>query len=197
MSSKRNIRVKTVNIDGVHIETISLIENSIPEKVEPYKLLIEILSSNEQIKEILKGELKLVIDDKTLLSIQHILNYLVTETGASNILPIKNIINEMLNIFVDSKLDISDVPSLVVIMTEILNIQKNDINIVVDYNLLSVVTKFIIYILIDVEIIKTDETDFNNIAKIIDTSMKLLQITLKITDVNTKCNLSCFPLCNK
>ena len=134
------------------------------------------------------NKLNLNLDEKTLLVVLNIFDILMANDGINA--PIKGIIEKIKEILSDGKIDLNDVPNLVKIVTDILNLNKSEFKqIKFGVKEIGVVIKIIISILIQLEIISSDE---EVIMKMVDSSLSLLETTINVGKL--KCNL--FSCCN-
>lgn len=135
-------------------------------------------------------KLSIVIDTTTNVKIGNILTFL--NTSVSGVLPLQSMLGNLQQVFEDGVLDLYDVPIIVKIITDLLNTNINaELLRNVKITDVGLVLKLLIYILIEFKIIQTDKIDNKTIFKIIDSSLNLLETSLKIS--NIKFNCSCCP----
>lgn len=170
-------------------------DTSNEEKKTPDELLLitEYLKNSEPITKLVE-KLSIRLDSKSQKNLEDVLKFLATSnTKNENVAPISDIIREIKNVFADGKLDLYDIPSLINIVTSVLNLNISNIKIKVDAGLISTIIKFIIHILIELQIIHTDNQDTILMNKLIDSSILLLNTQIAIS--NVKCSL--FSCCKK
>ena len=135
-------------------------------------------------------KLSINIDTATNAKIGNILTFL--NTSVSGVLPLKSMLDNLQQVFEDGVLDLYDVPIIIKIITELLNTNINaELLRNVKITDVGLVLKLLIYILIEFKIIQTDKIDNKTIFKIIDSSLDLLETSLKVS--NIKFNCSCCP----
>jgi hypothetical protein len=150
-----------------------------------------ILKDNNYIQDLIK-KVTVNIDTATNVKIGNIITFL--NTNINGVLPLHNILNNLQEVFADGVLDLYDVPTIVKIITELLN---SNINSELLRNIkvsdVGIVLKLLIFILVEFKIIQSDKLDDKTIFKILDSSLELLETSLKLS--NVKLNCSCFPWC--
>jgi len=135
-------------------------------------------------------KLSINIDTATNAKIGNILTFL--NTSVSGVLPLQSMLGNLQQVFEDGVLDLYDVPIIVKIITDLLNTNINaELLRNVKITDVGLVLKLLIYILIEFKIIQTDKIDNKTIFKIIDSSLDLLETSLKVS--NIKFNCSCCP----
>lgn len=135
-------------------------------------------------------KLSINIDTATNAKIGNILTFL--NTSVAGVLPLKSMLDNLQQVFEDGVLDLYDVPIIVKIITDLLNTNINaELLRNVKITDVGLVLKLLIYILIEFKIIQTDKIDNKTIFKIIDSSLNLLETSLKVS--NIKFNCSCCP----
>jgi len=148
-----------------------------------------LLMDNNYIQDLIK-KLSINIDTATNVKIGNILTFL--NTSVSGVLPLKSMLDNLQQVFEDGVLDLYDVPIIVKIITDLLNTNINaELLRNVKITDVGLVLKLLIYILIEFKIIQTDKIDNKTIFKIIDSSLDLLETSLKVS--NVKFNCSCCP----
>lgn len=152
--------------------------------VELIKAVSQLITSNEKIKELITKS-KINIDDNELKIILNVLGYLNQQSTDSN--QVKQIIGEITKVLADGKLELHEIPELVSVVTA--NIKE--VNVKLSTKQISILLKLIIYVLIEVKVVKINSEDFDLISKVIDTSLKLLELYVNIPTVKTKCK--CWP----
>ncbi len=189
------------NLDNIECKIIDYNKNNIFENVIGSTMIdLEICSDIEVITKILKNTslikkyLKLLnynIDAEILNKINNLINILLVQN--IKVSPIENIINEIKNILSDGKLDIYDVPYIITIITNILNFNLSNVKLNIDVSIITIFIKLLINILVAEKIINLNQSQ-ENINKLIDSSLILLNTSIKLKKI--KCN--CFPLfCKK
>jgi len=135
-------------------------------------------------------KLSINIDTATNAKIGNILTFL--NTSVAGVLPLKSMLDNLQQVFEDGVLDLYDVPIIVKIITDLLNTNINaELLRNVKITDVGLVLKLLIYILIEFKIIQTDKIDNKTIFKIIDSSLDLLETSLRVS--NIKFNCSCCP----
>jgi hypothetical protein len=135
-------------------------------------------------------KLSINIDTATNAKIGNILTFL--NTSVAGVLPLHSMLGNLQQVFEDGVLDLYDVPIIVKIITDLLNTNINaELLRNVKITDVGLVLKLLIYILIEFKIIQTDKIDNKTIFKIIDSSLDLLETSLKVS--NIKFNCSCCP----
>ena len=135
-------------------------------------------------------KLSIVIDTATNAKIGNILTFL--NTSVAGVLPLQSMLGNLQQVFEDGVLDLYDVPIIVKIITDLLNTNINaELLRNVKITDVGLVLKLLIYILMEFKIIQTDKIDNKTIFKIIDSSLNLLETSLKVS--NIKFNCSCCP----
>jgi hypothetical protein len=135
-------------------------------------------------------KLSINIDTATNVKIGNILTFL--NTSVAGVLPLHSMLGNLQQVFEDGILDLYDVPIIVKIITDLLNTNINaELLRNVKITDVGLVLKLLIYILIEFKIIQTDKIDNKTIFKIIDSSLNLLETSLKVS--NIKFNCSCCP----
>lgn len=135
-------------------------------------------------------KLSINIDTATNAKIGNILTFL--NTSVAGVLPLNSMLGNLQQVFEDGVLDLYDVPIIVKIITDLLNTNINaELLRNVKITDVGLVLKLLIYILIEFKIIQTDKIDNKTIFKIIDSSLNLLETSLKVS--NIKFNCSCCP----
>ena len=135
-------------------------------------------------------KLSINIDTATNAKIGNILTFL--NTSVAGVLPLHSMLVNLQQVFEDGVLDLYDVPIIVKIITDLLNTNINaELLRNVKITDVGLVLKLLIYILIEFKIIQTDKIDNKTIFKIIDSSLDLLETSLKVS--NIKFNCSCCP----
>ena len=174
----------------IEVNDISLVnEKSLSE----FELVLLILKNNDQMKLIL-NKFNLQLDNITLMNLKQILDYLSKKNPIlNNTAPIEDMITSIKEVFADGRIDASDIPTLITLMTKILNLKLSDVKFNININVVSIIIKLIIHILVIQDIIKINTIDELAINKLIDSSLILLNTTIAIS--NVKC--SCFPCFNK
>ena len=176
-------------------ENVTKVQDNI-EQVQEKVLLVNhvdkigsLLMDNNYIQGLIT-KLSINIDTATNAKIGNILTFL--NTSVSGVLPLKSMLDNLQQVFEDGVLDLYDVPIIVKIITDLLNTNINaELLQNVKITDVGLVLKLLIYILIEFKIIQTDKIDNKTIFKIIDSSLDLLETSLKVS--NIKFNCSCCP----
>ncbi len=148
-----------------------------------YKLVGELILDNSKIESLIKKS-TIIIKPTELDKIMEVIKYLNTETVNSQS-QLKDIILGISKAFSDGKLEPHEIPELVGLVYA--NIQN--INIKLTSVEISIMLKIIIYILIESNIIKINQGEFELVTKLLDSSLRLLELNIKIP-TNKLC--SCF-----
>jgi len=147
--------------------------------------ICNVLKDNNYIQNLLK-KVSVNIDTSTNVKIGNIITFFIT--NVNGVLPLHNILKNLQEVFADGVLDLYDVPALVKIITEILN---SNINSELLRNIkvsdIGLVLKLLIFILVEFKIIQRDKLDDKTIFKILDSSLELLETSLKLTNVKFNC----------
>jgi len=191
--------VGVVNLIVEVEDNIEKIQDNITE-IEEKVLLVNhvdkigsLLMNNNYIQGLIT-KLSINIDTATNAKIGNILTFL--NTSVSGVLPLKSMLDNLQQVFEDGVLDLYDVPIIVKIITDLLNTNINaELLRNVKITDVGLVLKLLIYILIEFKIIQTDKIDNKTIFKIIDSSLDLLETSLKVS--NVKINCSCCPWFSK
>jgi hypothetical protein len=189
VSEKEPINVQVDNVSET--ETIIVkVDNKILLTDHTDKIC-NLLKDNNYIQDLLK-KVSVNIDTSTNVKIGNIITFFIT--NINGVLPLHNILKNLQEVFSDGVLDLYDVPALVKIITEILN---SNINSELLRNIkvsdIGLVLKLLIFILVEFKIIQSDKIDDKTIFKILDSSLELLETSLKLS--NVKFNCSCFSWC--
>jgi hypothetical protein len=187
VSEKEPINVQVENVTEtiiVKVDNKILLTNH-TEKIS------DMLKDNNYIQNLLK-KVTINIDTSTNVKVGNIITFLIT--NINGVLPLHNILKNLQEVFSDGVLDLYDVPTLVKIITELLN---SNINSELLRNIkisdVGLVLKLLIFILVEFKIIQSDKLDDKTIFKILDSSLELLETSLKLSNIKFKC--SCFPWC--
>jgi hypothetical protein len=178
---QENIEVK-INDNLVKIQEKVLLVNNVDK-------IGSLLMDNNYIQGLII-KLSINIDTATNAKIGNILTFL--NTSVAGVLPLHSMLGNLQQVFEDGVLDLYDVPIIVKIITDLLNTNINaELLRNVKITDVGLVLKLLIYILIEFKIIQTDNIDNKTIFKIIDSSLNLLETSLKVS--NIKFNCSCCP----
>jgi hypothetical protein len=150
---------------------------------EPLSLVHELLKKNDKIEDLLSNKLKLNIDDKTLKIILEVFNVLLGKTVESS--PLKSIIEGIKQCFADGKIDVNDIPIIVKVITDVMNLNKEQFTTVKpSFEHVGIVIKIIITVLSELNIIKNNDDEL--ILRIVDSSLALLSTSIDLSKVNMK-----------
>jgi hypothetical protein len=185
----------SVEIENIVVQELENIVQ-VPEKIILVNHVDKIgllLMDNNYIQSLIT-KLSITIDTTTNAKIGNILTFL--NTSVAGVLPLHSMLDNLQQVFEDGVLDLYDVPIIVKIITDLLNTNINaELLRNVKITDVGLVLKLLIYILIEFKIIQTDKIDnktiFKSIFKIIDSSLNLLETSLKVS--NIKFNCSCCP----
>lgn len=192
--TEKDLKKELEKEPSVEIENIVISEDiiQVPEKiilVNHVDKIGSLLMDNNYIQSLIT-KLSINIDTSTNAKIGNILTFL--NTSVAGILPLHSMLCNLQQVFEDGVLDLYDVPIIVKIITDLLNTNINaELLRNVKITDVGLVLKLLIYILIEFKIIQTDKIDNKTIFKIIDSSLDLLETSLKIS--NIKFNCSCCP----
>jgi len=184
---------EAINVSDLDINRLSEIQLSEDKKsmnVDLLKLISELVINNKSV-EGLVSEAKITISSEELEKILNVIKYLNTNTIVStssasstsstsssivNLSQLEQIINAINKVLIDGKLELHEVPEIVTIVyANILNV-----NIKLSNKEVGLLLKFLIYILIKIQVIKITTEEFILVSKILDSSIALLQINIKI-----------------
>jgi len=198
VQESQNIVVKELEnivvqeLENIVVQELQNIVVQVPEKiilVNHVDKIGSLLMDNNYIQSLIT-KLSITIDTTTNAKIGNILTFL--NTSVSGILPLHSMLVNLQQVFEDGVLDLYDVPIIVKIITDLLNTNINaELLRNVKITDVGLVLKLLIYILIEFKIIQTDKIDNKTIFKIIDSSLDLLETSLKVS--NIKFNCSCCP----
>lgn len=167
-----SVDIKEINLSENKPIDDKKVEKPVDKNEPIYKLIKEILLSNEKIQELLYKS-KIELNPNELKKFITVLNYLFDQTRLNQF---GQIITALESVLSDGKLELHEIPELV--STIYLNISS--INIKLSSNDIGVLLKVIIYILIETNVVKINTQDFELISTVIDSSLKLLQLFVKI-----------------
>jgi hypothetical protein len=136
--------------------------------------IIVLISKIDEVEKLLYKNCCSIPKDK-LIKLIKVLLALSIET--KNNIPLNNIINSLIDIFEDGKLEVYEIPLLIKILNE--NILKQNITNISSEDF-SLFLKLLIIILVELNIIKLNSTDIKIINVLIDTSLELLNINIKV-----------------
>jgi hypothetical protein len=175
---------QTICVSNENLSMVNLVPEK-PNRFDELNLILFFLKSNDKINNLLK-KMSVSLDSKTRLEINRIIDYISTNNVKfSDEPPIKIIIGEIKKVFEDGKLDLYDIPEIINIVTQVLNINFSDIKAKSKANLnpntLGIFIKIIIHSLIELNILKVNQEEYVNINKLIDSSIALLNTSLIIS----------------
>ena len=136
--------------------------------------IIVLISKIDEVEKLLHKNCCSIPKDK-LIKLIKVLSALSIKT--KNNIPLNNIINSLIDIFEDGKLEVHEIPLLIKILNE--NILKQNITNISSEDF-SLFLKLLIIILVELNIIKLNSTDIKIINVLIDTSLELLNINIKV-----------------
>jgi hypothetical protein len=142
--------------------------------------ILKLLSNIDQVEQLLSKNL-FSIPKNQLVKLLKVLVVLSNETNG--VVPLNNIINSLNEVFQDGKLEVHEIPLLIKVLNE--NILQQHIS-NIDSDTFSLLLKLLIVILVELNILKLNTTDIKIINMLIDTSLDLLNIQIKIP--TNKCN---------
>ncbi len=172
------------------VELVEIAQVSLSENTDPSIVLLEtikkLLESQDKINELVTKS-KIVIGENELKIIISVLQYLTTQTN--NASQITVVINEVTKVLSDGKLELHEIPELI----SVISTSVKEVNIKLSGKEVCVFIKLIIYILMEVNVIKIKSEDFELISKVIDSSLKLLELFVQIPVVRKKFSCGCLP----
>lgn len=148
---------------------------------QPVTNLLDVLGKKDEIESIIKNTLKLSLDSQSLEIIHKIINLLTSSN--LNAAPIRILTTSIEEILKDGKIDASDIPVIVRMVSELFN-RKAELftEIHLRFSDIAIVIKIIISILTKTGVISEDE---DKIFKLVDSSLALLETTLILTGVKS------------
>jgi hypothetical protein len=178
--------------NSVDVNMVNIAETNLMAKSD-LEIILYFLQNDVKLKELI-SKLNIELDDHSDKKLNGIINFLSkNNVKFDNNPPIKKIIDEIKVVFADGKMDLQDIPNLISIITNILNLNMNSIKFSIDTNTISILIKLLINVLIIEKVIKVNDIEQQMINRLIDSSLLLLNTTIAISKV--KC--SCLPFCNK
>lgn len=148
--------------------------------VEEKKLdIFTLISDNELLKDLL-DKYSIKIPPEYLNKIVIVLKNLDNEKS------IKPIVDVLLNVFADGKLEMYEIPLLVKVFSE--NITKLKIRKISSEDI-GVLIKLLIIILVDLKVLKINNNDINILIKVLDYCLELLHFQI---DIKNNCFTKCF-----
>jgi len=178
--------------NSVDVNMVNIAETNLMAKSD-LEIILYFLQNDVKLKELI-SKLNIELDDHSDKKLNAIINFLSkNNVKFDNNPPIKKIIDEIKVVFADGKMDLQDIPNLISIITNILNLNMNSIKFSIDTNTISILIKLLINVLIIEKVIKVNDIEQQMINRLIDSSLLLLNTTIAISKV--KC--SCLPFCNK
>jgi len=178
--------------NSVDVNMVNIAETNLMAKSD-LEIILYFLQNDVKLKELI-SKLNIDLDDQSEKKLNGIINFLSkNNVKFDNNPPIKKIIDEIKVVFADGKMDLQDIPNLISIITNILNLNMNSIKFSIDTNTISILIKLLINVLIIEKVIKVNDIEQQMINRLIDSSLLLLNTTIAISKV--KC--SCLPFCNK
>lgn len=181
------------NLESKPLESLELVEANqvaITENTDPSITLLEtikkLLESQDKINQLVNKS-KINIGADELKIIVNVLQYLTTQANDSS--QIQGLIGEVTKVLSDGKLELHEIPELV----KVVSTSVKEVNIKLSGKEVSIFIKLIIYILMEVNVIKIKSEDFELISKVIDSSLTLLELFVKIPVVKKKFRFGCLP----
>lgn len=159
-------------------------------EVDTFSLLRDLLMQHEQINDVMSNTLKLQLDEPNKRIVLDVITVLTANTENS---PLRNILEGIQKVFADGKIDVNDVPTIVKIITDVMNTNKEMFKgIKPTFDHLGVVMKVIIVGLCKMNVIKQTEQHQDLLLRIIDASLTLLATSVDISKINwSKCFCCC------
>jgi hypothetical protein len=178
--------------NSVDVNMVNIAETNLMAKSD-LEIILYFLQNDVKLKELI-SKLNIDLDDQCEKKLNGIINFLSkNNVKFDNNPPIKKIIDEIKIVFADGKMDLQDIPNLISIITNILNLNMNSIKFSIDTNTISILIKLLINILIIEKVIKVNDIEQQMINRLIDSSLLLLNTTI----ARNKVKCSCLPFCNK
>jgi hypothetical protein len=181
--SKNDENLNIVSSNGI---AFTMVDLDVMQQKTEFDIFLNIFKNEDSFNSVI-AKLNYNIDEKTLSKVNSLINILLKKDEKHNI-PLKIIMDDMHKILLDGKLNLQDIPSIINIMTTILNLNFKNVHFNIDINTVNTFIKLLLNILIAEKIVKIDETQ-ENIDKLLDSSLLLLNTTINLS--NVKC--SCFP----
>lgn len=125
----------------------------------------------------------------------------VNEGDNENASPLRKIINEVTTITSDGRIDITEIPAIIKILVQLLNVQltkkflsqiKADLTSQITDEDIAILIKLIVNMLVDNKLISIGNTDLAAINKLIDVSINLLTTSIKVAKVTVGKWCCCF-----
>ena len=136
--------------------------------------IVTLISKIDEVEKLLAKNLFSIPKDQ-LVKLLKVLTVLSNETNG--VVPLNNIINSLNDIFNDGKLEVHEIPLLIKVLNE--NIMKQNVNNISSADF-SFLIKLLIVILVELNVLKLNDTDIKIINALIDTSLELLNIQMHI-----------------
>lgn len=165
------------NVQIEKVEKVDIIDKSKNKTdfIQIIQLIKLMLSTNENFDNLI-AKANLNIPSNQSSQIKNILNFLISNKTDKN-KPINNIIQEILNILSDNKVELYEIPSLINVIHESF---KNIDSIKIDTQDIGILIKLILFILVESKIVHLSSKDNKLIFNVIDTSMALLNKSVEI-----------------
>lgn len=138
------------------------------------KLIMLLLSTNEKFNELM-SKAKLNLDETQSKQIKNILGFLNNESNNSR--PLNMIVDEVLKVLSDNKLELHEIPKIINVIHESL---KNLDSIKISTSDIGILIKLFLFILIETKTVKLSNVDYDLIANLIDSCLILLNKTVEI-----------------
>ena len=146
-------------------------------KYQDVVLFIQLLLSTvEQLKDFME-KANIQMDETQSTHIKNALGYLINDHEVIQKKQITHIIDEVVKVLADNKVELYEIPKLINAVHEAL---KTAQSLTLKTSDLGILIKTILFILIDTHVIKMSNVDYVLISKVIDTSMILLNKSVEI-----------------
>jgi hypothetical protein len=154
------------------------VEESKPKiKYQDVVLFIQLLLSTvEQLKDFME-KANIQMDETQSIHIKNALSYLINDHEVNKNKQITHIIDEVVKVLEDNKVELYEIPQLINVVHESLKATKS---LTLKTSDLGILIKTILFILIDTQVIKMSNVNYVLISKVIDTSMVLLHKSIEI-----------------
>jgi hypothetical protein len=138
-----------------------------------FSTFVKILGKKEELESAI-NKLSLNLDNKSLKLVLDIFNLLTVNNNENA--PINGLVEKFKEILSDGKIDVYDVPILVKLVTDILNLNMSNLKGKFGIKEAGIVVKVIILILTDLDIVKNSDLAM----KLVDSSLSLLETTIDV-----------------
>lgn len=159
---------------------INIFEGVSAEPVNDLFMVLAFFNNQTKLNKLFE-KLLINLDSNKYTKLLQVIKVLTESNVKFNNVPLINkIIVEIKDIFSDGKLDVHDIPSIINIMTEVLNVDLSKLSVSIDASIINVLIKLIINVLIELKIIVVYGHSFQSLNLLIDSSIRLLNTSIKI-----------------